>query len=213
MTRARLSIARGGQLDGMPNRLGARNGSTERLRAACSGGCRIHSRSLGTLAKRALRQNCPRRRWRRPAGNLDALFPQNRYYGATSLIGAFSNSLHGSPRLDGYFGEVVRPSGFAEFFWRESIADALYAPARFPSVPPGPSRARFVGSQYGVERELSLSRQLALNMGHAAMIGPRRTALQPDTTQRHSRCTLQQAGASVTGFPRLDRARTGTPRG
>jgi hypothetical protein len=213
MTSARLSIARGGQLDGMPIGSGLEM-AVQRDSALLVVEVAVYIRARWERWQSELfGRNAQDDDGDGRLETFDALFPQNRYYGATSLIGASSNSLHGSPRLDGYFGEVVRPSGFAEFFWRESIADALYAPARF-SVPPGPSRAHFVGSQYGVERELSLSRQLALNtMGHAAMIGPRRTALQPDTTQRHSRCTLQQAGASVTGFPRLDRARTGTPRG
>jgi hypothetical protein len=101
----------------------------------------------------------------------DALFPQNRYFGSTGVIGAFSNSLHASPRLDVFFGRALRTTGFVELFWRESTHDAVYAPARFPSVPLTGSRARFVGTQLGLELELYASRSLAFEARQALFLG------------------------------------------
>jgi hypothetical protein len=85
--------------------------------------------------------------------------------------GAFSNSLHVSPRLDVLFGSRWRVTSFVEFFWRESTRDAVYAPGRFPSVPLSSSRDRYVGTQLGLELAFFAFRGLALEAREDVFVG------------------------------------------
>ncbi|WP_177204867.1 alginate export family protein [Hymenobacter arizonensis] len=110
------------------------------------------------------------------SGDLDPANPDNQTFLAPAPRGAYFGAAGatGPPNLVG-FAPTLRLSpakgltllGYCYFFWRQSRGDGLYNVPGFPVTPPGPSRARSVGTQPELDASWQLSRYLSLTASYA----------------------------------------------
>ena len=82
-------------------------------------------------------------------GSFNAFYPNNRYYGGTAVVGAFSNSIHLRNSVE-YILSPFRAVVELEQYWRESTADVVYGPSGFPSIVVPQTEESFVGHQIDV---------------------------------------------------------------
>ncbi len=89
------------------------------------------------------------------------LFPRGAYFGEPALIGP-ANHIDLHPELDLHPWSNLTFTLDWDFFWRESIHDGIYGPAVNVVVPPGQSRARYVGDQLQALVEWKIERHISL---------------------------------------------------
>ena len=88
-------------------------------------------------------------------GSFNAFYPNNRYFGGTAIVGAFSNTVHLINTI-AFNRAPIRASVELEQFWRESTNDVVYGPSGFPSIVSPESKSAFVGHQIDVQIGLAI---------------------------------------------------------
>jgi len=78
-------------------------------------------------------------------GTFNPLFPRGAYFNEAALIGP-QNLMDLQPGVDFTLTRTLKLTGSCDFVWRESLADGVYGIAMNLEVPPGRSRARYIGT-------------------------------------------------------------------
>ena len=94
-------------------------------------------------------------------GSFNAFYPNNRFFGGTAVVGAFSNAVHVSTSVS-YARAPLRAVVSLEQFWRESTQDVVYGPSGFPSIVVPNANAAFVGHQVDLQLGWTVTRYVDL---------------------------------------------------
>jgi len=78
-------------------------------------------------------------------GTFNPLFPRGAYFNEASLIGP-QNIIDLQPGVELALTKSLKLTADSDFVWRESLDDGVYGVALNLQVPPGASRARYVGT-------------------------------------------------------------------
>lgn len=110
------------------------------------------------------------------SGDRDPANPDNQTFLPPAPRGAYFGAVgaNGPPNMAGFAPTLrLTPApgltvlGYCYFFWRQSRGDGIYNVPGFPVKPPGPSWARYVGTQPELDASWQLSRYLSLTGSYA----------------------------------------------
>ena len=110
------------------------------------------------------------------SGDLDPTDPDNQTYRPPAPRGAYFGAVgaNGPPNIGGFAPTLrlapvrgVTVLAFCYFFWRTSRRDVVYNVPGFPLRPPGPSRARYIGTQPELDAVWQLGRYFSLTGSYA----------------------------------------------
>jgi hypothetical protein len=91
----------------------------------------------------------------------NALFPKQPYFSEASVI-APANIIDIHPSIALQLPHSVTFTTDVDFFWKQRVEDAVYAPPGRPLVPAGQSEARYVGTQVNAELEWQINRNTSV---------------------------------------------------
>ena len=102
-------------------------------------------------------------------GTFNPLFPRGAYFNEASLIGP-QNLMDLQPGVDFMLTKSLKLTTSCDFVWRESLDDGVYGVALNLQVPPGASRARYVGTFPGASLAWQVGRHLNLTLNYVAYL-------------------------------------------
>jgi Alginate export len=102
-------------------------------------------------------------------GTFNPLFPRGAYFNEAALIGP-QNLMDLQPGVELAVVKSLKLTASCDFVWRESLDDGVYGVALNLQVPPGASRARFVGTFPSVSLAWQADRHLSLMFNYVACL-------------------------------------------
>ncbi len=102
-------------------------------------------------------------------GTFNPLFPRGAYFNEAALIGP-QNIMDLQPGVDFALTKSVKLTTSCDFVWRESLDDGVYGVALNLQVPPGASRARYVGTFPSTSLAWQVGRHLNLTLNYVAYL-------------------------------------------
>jgi len=102
-------------------------------------------------------------------GTFNPLFPRGAYFNEASLVGP-QNLMDLQPGLELSVTKSVKIATGCDFVWRESLDDGVYGVALNLQVPPGASRARFVGTFPSASLAWQADRHFNLTFNYVAYL-------------------------------------------
>lgn len=102
-------------------------------------------------------------------GTFNPLFPRGAYFNEAALIGPH-NIMDLQPGVDFALTKSVKLTTSCDFVWRESLDDGVYGVALNLQVPPGASRARYVGTFPSASLAWQVGRHLNLTLNYVAYL-------------------------------------------
>lgn len=102
-------------------------------------------------------------------GTFNPLFPRGAYFNEAALIGP-QNLMDLQPGVDFALTKSVKLTTSCDFVWRESLDDGVYGVALNLQVPPGASRARYVGTFPSASLAWQVGRHLNLTLNYVAYL-------------------------------------------
>lgn len=112
-------------------------------------------------------------------GTFTPLFPRGAYFNEASLIGP-QNLMDLQPGVEVTLARTLKLTASCDFVWRESLDDGVYGVALNLQVPPGASRARYVGTFPSLTLAWQAQRHLNFTVNYVAyLFGDFVTQTQP----------------------------------
>jgi len=102
-------------------------------------------------------------------GTFNPLFPRGAYFNEASLIGP-QNLMDLQPGVEVALAKTVKLSTSCDLVWRQSLDDGVYGVALNLQVPPGTSRARYVGAFPTASLAWQAGTHLTLTLNYVAYL-------------------------------------------